>query len=220
MICVLVIFVLNLKSAEDFGLSLETILEHEAIQDVDRLRANMYRLLARALSRPADKPFLEILSSLGGDGTELGNALGTLADAARATDVRRAAEEYQDLFIGLGRGEVLPYASYYLTGFLNEKPLARLRNRMAELGIERDPSVKEPEDHAGALMEMMAGLIEGDFGAPQPLDVQELFFRDHVASWIPHFYADLQKAKSAHLYSALGRVGELFIELEGSAFAM
>lgn len=198
----------------------ETIPDRESIQEVDRLRANMYRLLARALSRPADMQFLAILSSLDRDDTELGSALGALADAARATDERRAREEYQDLFIGIGRGEVLPYASYYLTGFLNEKPLARLRNRMAELGIERDPSVKEPEDHAGALMEIMAGLIEGDFGAPQPLDVQEAFFRDHVATWITHFYSDLQKAKSAHLYSAVGRVGELFIELESSAFAM
>ncbi|WP_248304675.1 molecular chaperone TorD family protein [Breoghania sp. L-A4] len=123
----------------------------------DVTRAQIYGLLAGLLAAPADASTLKSLAQLPGDESQLGQALGALsrvAAGARDTDVAR---EYHDLFIGVGRGELLPYASYYLTGFLNEKPLAKLRGRMAELGIERDPSVKEPEDHVAAVMDMMAG---------------------------------------------------------------
>lgn len=190
------------------------------VSEVDQLRVNMYRLLARMLAAPADAQTLEILSALEGDDSELGLALGALADRAQNTDVKSASEEYQDLFIGVGRGELLPFGSYYLTGFLNEKPLARLRNDMTALGIERDPSVKEPEDHAGALMDIMAGLIDGSFTKIEKLDAQQDFFMKHINNWMPHFFKDLQKAKHAHLLQPVGRAGELFLEIEKSAFAM
>jgi TorA maturation chaperone TorD len=190
------------------------------ITEVDQLRVNMYRLLARSLASPADPQFLELLSSLKGDDTDLGTGLGELAEIARATDVKSAKEEYQDLFIGVGRGEILPFGSYYLTGFLNEKPLARLRNDMTKLGIERDPAVKEPEDHAGALMDMMAGLIDGSFGKVQPQNVQQDFFKKHIHNWMPHFFKDLVGAKHASLLKPVGKIGGLFLEIEESAFAM
>ena len=98
--------------------------------------------------------------------------------------------------------------------------LARLRNDMAPLGIARSAGSKEPEDHAGALMDMMAGLIEGSFGAPRPLAVQREFFVKHVGAWTPHFFADLEKAKSARLFRPVGRIGRLFMEIEEAAFAM
>ena len=190
------------------------------ISEVDQLRVNMYRLLARILSSPADAQFLKLLTSLEGDNTALGRALGELSAVAKAVDPKQAKQEYQDLFIGIGRGELLPFGSYYLTGFLNEKPLARLRNDMMALGIERDPLVKEPEDHAGALMDMMAGLIDGSFGRPQALSVQQDFFKKHIKNWMPHFFRDLQSAKHAHMLSPVGVIGTLFLEIEESAFAM
>jgi TorA maturation chaperone TorD len=201
-------------------LNREAVLNRDHVSDVDSLRANVYRLMARALSRPVDRPFLDLLAGLSGDDTDIGRAFGDLAETASATSLEAAREEYQNLFIGLGRGEILPYASYYLTGFLNEKPLARLRNDMVPLGIERDPSVKEPEDHAGALMDMMAGLIEGSFGADQPMTVQKEFFQKHLFNWMPHLYRDIQRANSARLYKPLGRVGEVFMEIEKAAFDM
>jgi TorA maturation chaperone TorD len=192
----------------------------DKVPEHDHLRANVYRLLARLLAAPADAQLMAALQALTGDDTDLGTAFGELSATAGAINVADARQEYQDLFIGVGRGELVPYGSYYLTGFLNEKPLARLRNDMAPLGIARSADTKEPEDHAGALMDMMAGLIDGSFGSPQPLAVQKDFFAKHVGSWTPHFFADLEKAKSARLFRPVGRIGVLFMEIEEAAFAM
>lgn len=186
----------------------------------DRLRAHHYRLLARFLASPADAVLLELASRFEGDDTELGQALRALAEGAAKATPAAAAEEYQDLFIGIGRGELVPYASYYLTGFLNEKPLAKLRVDMARLGIKRAPDVKEPEDHIAAVCEMMAGLIDGAFDAPRTLDVQRAFFDTHLAPWAEHFFEDLEGAAAANLYAPLGTLGRVFMGIERTAFGM
>lgn len=190
------------------------------LAEEDQLRTNLYRILARCLSSPIDAEFLTHLRELDGDETLLGSAFKSLSEQSLKTDADAVNQEYQNLFIGLGRGELLPYGSYYLTGFLNEKPLARLRNAMPPLGIERNPEIKEPEDHAGALMDMMAGIIDGSFGKQQPLAEQKQFFENHISEWMPHFFKDLQKAKEAKLYRTIGLIGELFIEIEIAAFEM
>ncbi len=198
----------------------KSLLKKDQVSEVDQLRVNVYRLLGRALSAPADEAFLEILKNINGDESELGAAFTEVALAAEQTTLKSLKEEYQDLFVGLGRGELLPFCSYYLTGFLNEKPLARLRNDMVPLGIERNPESVEPEDHAGALMDMMAGLIDGGFGTMQPIEVQKEFFEKHINNWMPHFFKDLQKAEGATVFRPIGKVGELFLEIEDDAFAM
>ncbi len=198
----------------------ESLKVRDDVPEHDRLRANLYRLLARVLAAPVDAELLATLRALSGDDTDLGRAFSDLAATAGEVSEAEARQEYQDLFIGVGRGELVPYGSYYLTGFLNEKPLARLRSDMAPLGIARSPGTKEPEDHAGALMDMMAGLIDGAFGAAQPLAVQKAFFAKHLGVWMPHFFADLQQAKAARLFRPIGRIGGLFMEIEESAFAM
>lgn len=192
----------------------------DQVSEVDQLRVNVYRLLGRALSASADQSFLEILRNINGDESELGAAFTAVALAAEKSSLEEFREEYQNLFVGLGRGELLPFGSYYLTGFLNEKPLARLRNDMNPLGIERNPDSVEPEDHAGALMDMMAGLIEGDFGTMQPIEIQKQFFEKHINNWMPHLFKDLQKAEGAIVFRPIGLVGELFLEIEENAFAM
>ena len=130
----------------------------------DALRAQLYRLLSRLLAAPPDRRLLALIAGMTGDATALGRGITALAARAAEAAPEAVADEYTDLFIGVGRGELVPFASYYLTGFLNEKPLARLRGDMASLGIARADEVKEPEDHIAALCEMMAGLIEGAFG--------------------------------------------------------
>lgn len=190
------------------------------LAESERLRADLYRLLARLLSAPPGIQLLQTLSELSGDETELGSAIGALSETAGNMSAEEAREEYHDLFIGVGRGEFVPYASYYLTGFMHEKPLARLRNDMTPLGIGRSPDATEPEDHAGALMDMMAGLIDGTFGEPQSLAVQKQFFDKHVESWMPHFCGDLETARTARLYRPVGRIGRLFMEIEVAAFDM
>jgi TorA maturation chaperone TorD len=183
-------------------------------------RAQLYRLLSRLLAAPPDRALLDLVSGLEGDDTSLGRGIATLAARAAETSPQAAADEYGDLFIGIGRGELVPFASYYLTGFLNEKPLARLRGEMARLGIARADHVKEPEDHIAALCEMMAGLIEGSFGEPAPLGAQRRFFDGHLAAWAPQFFADLESAKASVLYVPVGTVGQAFMAIEATAFTM
>jgi TorA maturation chaperone TorD len=188
--------------------------------DEEALRAAQYRLLSRFLAAPPDQSLLELAAGLKGDGTPLGQGIAALAAQARRTTPAAAADEYGDLFIGIGRGELVPFASYYLTGFLNEKPLARLRGEMARLGIARADDVKEPEDHIAALCEMMAGLIEGSFGDPAPLSTQRRFFDGHLAAWAPQFFADLEGARAAVLYAPVGAIGQAFMAIEATAFMM
>ena len=189
----------------------------------DESRAQLYHFLARFLAAPPGSKELEIAAKMSGDSaddSELANAFRTFANLALRTDAEKVAQEYQDLFIGVGRGELLPYGSYYLTGFLHEKPLAKLRGDMSALGIERNPDVKEPEDHIAALMDMMAGLITGEFGEAQPLAVQKQFFDTHISGWARHFFADLEGAKSSVLYASLGTIGRHFMDIEATAFSM
>ena len=138
----------------------------EAIDDVDAARAQEYALLATLLAGAPDRDLLARLSRLNPDASPLGLAHGRLAEAAGAADPVRVEREYFNLFIGIGRGEMMPYGSYYLTGFLHERPLARLRGDLAELGIARAEDQCEPEDHIAILCEVMAGLADGRFAAP------------------------------------------------------
>jgi TorA maturation chaperone TorD len=190
------------------------------IDEAERLRANVYAFLAQFLTRPPDARLLAEAANWQGDDTPFGQAINQLAQACREADPDALQEEYEALFIGVGRGELLPYGSYYLTGFLNEKPLARLRQSLRALGAERDPSVSEPEDHIGALMDVMVGLILGSFAGGSGLEAQKAFFREHVEPWASYFFKDLEKAKTATLYRHVGSVGREFLEIETAAFAM
>jgi len=190
------------------------------ISEEDQLRAGWYALLAQLLSREPSEALLQMMRGLQGDESELGQGIKALSAAARGTTTDTAKQEYFDLFIGLGQGELLPYASYYLTGFLNEKPLARLRSDMARLHIARADDVSEPEDHIAALCEMMAGLITGSFGTPAELAEQRAFFDPHIGCWAPRFFEDLQAAQSAVLYMPVGTIGRLFMAIEAQAFEM
>lgn len=190
------------------------------ISEEDQLRAGWYALLAQLLSREPSEALLQMMRGLQGDESELGRGIKALAAAARGTSAETAKQEYFDLFVGLGQGELLPYASYYLTGFLNEKPLARLRGDMARLHIARADEVSEPEDHIAALCEMMAGLITGSFGRPAELAEQRAFFDTHIGCWAPRFFEDLQAAQSAVLYMPVGTIGRLFMAIEAQAFEM
>ena len=189
------------------------------IDDIDRARAQEYALLSSLLLVAPEADFLSRLSALQGNGdSQLAQAHAALGQAAASASANAVGREYFELFIGVGRGELLPYASYYLTGFLNERPLARLRGDMQRLGIERTEGHTEPEDHLGSLCEMMSGFAAGRFiiSAGEEQD----FFERHVAPWAGHFFADLENAAAASFYRSVGTVGRLFIEIEMEAFAM
>src|SRR5262245_44704 len=188
------------------------------VDELDRARAQEYALLSTLLARPPDAALLARLARLGGDASPLGVAHAALGEAAARADATRVEREYFNLFIGLGRGELLPYASYYLTGFLNERPLARLREDLAAFGVERVEGNYEPEDHAATLCEIMAALSGGRF--PADAGAQRRLFEKHMAPWLPRFFADLERAQAGDFYHAVGALGRAFIEIESEAFAL
>ncbi len=190
------------------------------INEEDRLRADMYNFLGLLLSNPPSKDTLDKTKALSGDESPMGEAINAMARVAKATSAKAVESEFMALFIGIGRGELLPYTSFYLTGFLNEKPLALLRKDMAGLRISRAPNVYEPEDNIASLLEMMGGMITGRFGEVTPLDRQAAFFNKHIGSWAEHFFSDLEAAKASVLYAPVGSAGKAFMEIEREAFRM
>jgi TorA maturation chaperone TorD len=200
----------------DAGLS-ETV-RAPAVDDTAVARAREYALLAALLAGPPDAAVLGRLAKIEGDSTALGLAHRGLAKAAAGKDAAAVAREYFELFIGIGRGELLPYGSYYLTGFLHERPLARLRADLADLAVERVDGHGDPEDHAAVLCEIMAGLSAGESAVP--VERQQYFFDRHLAPWIGRFFADLEAAQAADFYRPVGTIGRVFIEIETDAFAL
>ena len=188
----------------------------------DAARARIYALLSNLLARPAVADTLAALGSFKGDGgSEMGRALVALGAAANAADAGTVSDEFSVLFHGMGAGgELQPYGSFYRTGLVYDKPLADLRSDLARLGIAARVGTTEPEDHAAFLCEFMHGLITGAFGAAHPLDTQRDFFRAHLAPWIGRFFAELEKAKSARFYAAVGALGRLFTDIENEGFAV
>jgi TorA maturation chaperone TorD len=187
--------------------------------DLGGARADEYALLASLLLAAPDADLLTRLSNLQGDTeTPLGRAHAALGKAAASVSAEAVKREYFELFIGVGRGELLPYTSYYLTGFLNERPLARLRADMMRLGLERAEGHSDPEDHLGTLCEIMSGFACNHFVIAA--DDEHDFFARHIAPWAGRFFADLESAKAARFYRTVGALGGIFIDIEAEGFAM
>lgn len=184
----------------------------------DLARSDEYALLASLLLRAPDSNALARLSLLNGGETPLGAGHAALAKAARSTSAERVEREYFDLFLGVGRGELLPYASYYLTGFLNERPLARLRADLKRLGLERADGHFDPEDHLGTLCEIMSGFAGGSLEASAADESK--FFAVHIAPWAGRFFADLETANAAGFYRTVGALGRIFVDIETEGFAI
>ncbi|WP_417515913.1 TorD/DmsD family molecular chaperone [Marinobacter sp.] len=191
-----------------------------AVAEEDRARAQIYQLLGMLLSNPPSSELLSGLACLQGDDSPLGAASKNVAALAERTNPFDAEREYNNLFVGVGRGELLPYTSYYLTGFLNEKPLAQLRTDLMARGIRARSDVKEPEDHIGTLCEIMAGIITGEFPCDSDLPSQRAFFDAHLAKWAGLFFKDLEEAQSAVFYGPVGSLGRAFMTIEADAFAL
>jgi TorA maturation chaperone TorD len=188
----------------------------DLVDELDHARAREYALLATLLARGPSGELIGRLAALQGDATPLGMAHAALAEAARGSSEAGAAREYFDLFVGLGQGQILPYASQYLTGSLYGRPLVELREAFQLLGIERvNPS--EPEDHISTLCETMAGLVGGAISGPDGCDRD--FFAKHLATWARRFFADLERASPAGFYASVGSLGRAFMEIETEAYS-
>ena len=184
---------------------------------IDHARVQEYLLLATLLLRPPSRDLLDQIAGIAGDNSPLGRAHATLAAAAQATNAEGAAAEHFNLFVGVGRGDVVPYASFYRTGFLHSRPLAHLRADLQRLGIARRDGVFEPEDHLGTMLEVMAGLVQGDFAQGEPHTAAR-FFKEHIEPWGERLIEDIALAPPARFYKAVAELGRLWLEIETEAF--
>lgn len=187
------------------------------------MRAQHWAALGRLLASAPDRSMLSALAAIGRDDTTMGRVWGELAAKAATVTSEAVSAEYFELFVGVGRGELLPYASFYLTGFLNERPLAELRRDLAMMGLEREADRHDPEDHIASLCEVMAGLASGEFDA-DGLGCggagEAGFFARHLEPWAALFFQDLARTHSADFYRSLAAVGAAWIEIETRAFAL
>ena len=200
--------------------------DNQTIEDEQRYRASAYALLAGLLRAAPDQALLDTVSSLSPDADdltlaevdadELGLAMSSLAAASRGRDLALLEQEYNNLFIGVGKGEIVPYGSWYLTGFLMEQPLSDLRDDLRALGFERSDDTHEPEDHVAALFEVFSAMIAGASSLP----AQQDFFKTHMQPWLERFFADLGKARSADFYSKVAQFGAAFLNLESAYLSM
>jgi TorA maturation chaperone TorD len=188
------------------------------VDEMDHARAAEYALLAALLSHSPDADMIEQLARLRGDATLLGAAHAALSSAAASMKPERIEREYFDLFVGLGGGELFPYASYYLTGYLHGRPLARLRDTLKQIGLEKTEGQSEPEDHVAVLFEVMAGLASGQIVAPD--GAEQTIFENHLKPWVGRFFSDLEHAESATFYKSVGSLGRIFMEIETEAFSL
>ena len=192
----------------------------DIVDSEEQLRADMYSFLASLLRAEPSEDLVKQLTNLDSDNSPIGKSIKTLSKLASSLDLPTIRDEYVKIFIGVGRGEILPFASYYLTGFLKDKPLAKLRNDMKEIGIELAENVKEPEDHVASLFDMMSGLILGKFNKKFSIGEQKDFFNKHLNPWVDLLMRDIESSKIAVFYSPVGTIGREFIEIERSSFLM
>jgi TorA maturation chaperone TorD len=190
------------------------------IENEQMYRASACSLIAALLRAPPQQALLEQVSAMSPakDNKEdiLSRTMGELAEASKAQDIAALEEEFLNLFIGLGRGELVPYGSWYLTGYLMEQPLSDLRDDLAALGFERNPKVSEPEDHISAIFEVFSVMVADAFS----LSDQQQFFETHMLPWIGKFFTDLGNAKSASFYKPVASFGAAYLELEKTYLSM
>lgn len=194
-----------------------------ADQGEELQRAELYGVLARLWLAPPDAQLLQQFAVAVTQAPEAGAFLERpwqdLVGAMRQTSVDAAREEFNTLFVGTGKAEVLPFASYQLAGALNERPLVELRSELAALGLESARPEGETEDHVSFVFEVMRFLIAGDDVAVCNLEQQRRFFRAHVQSWVGRALCDqLEAHPRAPLYAALARFTRAFVEVEAQGF--
>jgi TorA maturation chaperone TorD len=196
-----------------------------SLDDSDELaRAELYGLLARLWLAPPDDELLAqfrvAVTQAPEPGGHLEGPWQDLVAAMRATTAAEAGDEFETLFHGVGKPEVFAYGSFYLSGALNDRPLAQLRTDLAALGLGRDDSRAETEDHVSYVFEVMRYLIAGDDAGVSNLEQQRRFFRAHVQTWIERLCDTVLASPRAHTWAAVAGFTRAFIEVEAQAFDM
>lgn len=185
----------------------------------EEIRTDSYAMLAALLTHAPSADLLKILEQLEWETSlpgKLDAALSELCRAGRGRAPGQLEDEYNRLFVGLGGGELMPYASWYREGKIQSMPLVLLRSSLRRLGIVKQADNVEPEDHAGALCEVMT-LLSAEPDNTSRAEQTE-FFGQHIATWMPAFFKDLRSAQGAGFYRAVGVFGGSFLETEGDYF--
>ena len=187
-------------------------------------RAELYGLLARLWLAPPDELLLQQFrvadTSAATEGAVLTEPWQDLVAVLRATTVAQAEAEFSALFVGVGKPAVFAYGSFYLSGSLNEKPLATLRTDLAALRLTRDETSVETEDHVAYVFEVMRYLIAGDDAGVCNLETQRRFFRQHVQTWTDALCDAVLEQPQAQVWAALARFTSRFIAVETQGFDM
>jgi TorA maturation chaperone TorD len=185
-------------------------------------RAEAYGLLARLWFAPPDDDLMEqfkvAVTQAPQSGAFLEAPWETLVAAFREHDRSSIAREYDALFHGVGRPDVFLYGSFYLSGFLNDKPLAALRADLTELGLAKDEGKGETEDHVAFVFEVMRYLIAGDDIVICNLERQRRFFRSHVQTWVEALCDAVNAHPRAQAYARLADFTRAFIQVETQGF--
>ena len=192
--------------------------------DEETARAEIYGLLAQLYYAPPPPDLLSALrvavTEAPAQGAFLEEPWRELVGAARGMGDADIAREYDALFGGVGKPEIYLFGSHYLSGFLNEKPLARLRDTLGELGLARDEAMNDTEDHIAYLCEVMRYLIAGDDVAVANLTRQAAFFAEHVQPWVPGLCDAIAAHPKARFYAVLANFTRAFFHVEAQGFDM
>lgn len=192
--------------------------------DEETARAELYGLLAQLFYAPPNPDLLAQLRVAATEtpaaGAFLEEPWRTLVGTARAMPGEAIQQEYDLLFGGVGKPEIYLYGSHFLSGFLNEKPLARLRTELNTLGLERSEDMSETEDHFAYLCEVMRYLIAGDDVAVANLTRQREFFSTHIQPWVNVMCDDIKNNPQAHFYASLAELTQAFMGIEAQGFDM
>ena len=202
----------------------ELVIPVSSSLDEETARAEVYGLLAALYYAAPSKPLYDSLCVAATEAPAAGAVLEStwseLVAAARTQNLPEITREFDALFGGVSRPEVYLFGSHYLSGFLNEKPLAALRGDIAALGLARDDAMSETEDHVAYLCEVMRYLIAGDDVAVANLTRQREFFSRHVQSWLPQMCEALAAHPKARFYKALAAFTQSFVGVESQGFDM
>jgi len=201
---------------------LSRVEEERPVAPEDAGRADFYALLAALFHHAPDGKLLRTLALAspleGGDGA-LADAWKGLVAASAVMDEEAVDEEYETLFVGMGKAKVSIYAGWYTGASAVDHPRVRIVEDLAALGLAQSSGVSEPEDHFAGLLDAMRVLVAGGAGRPPAtIAEQKRFYEAHVKPGVGRFLAAVREAPESNYYRKVAAVGEAFVGIENESF--
>lgn len=133
---------------------------------------------------------------------EASQALGLMVEGSKPGIDDDLIWEYRRLFVGPAAKAAPPWGSVYTDRecvVFGEATLD-LRQWMRQSGIKKLNDDKEPEDHIGLMLMMMAWISEN-----RP-DVLDEYLKCHLLTWAEHFLDGMEKATEHPFYKGLAQI--------------